>query len=165
MGKHYQLFSVITIYKHLGKEISKSLPIFHALSDTTSSFNGKGKRSAWQAWLSFPEETETLENLVNAPLKHLDIGSNDFKTTELLIVILYGKKSPLNSVNEARRELFCKRNRAMEKLPTTQGTLLQHVRRTVYQAGIWTNSTNTNQELPSLQNFGWTYASGSQEPV
>ena len=43
----------------LGVQKCHALPIFHALTgcDVMSSFSGKGKKSAWQAWSAFPEVT------------------------------------------------------------------------------------------------------------
>ncbi|KAG5870817.1 hypothetical protein JTB14_023980 [Gonioctena quinquepunctata] len=54
-----------------------------------------------------------------------------------------------------RKEFFCQKNPAMDKLPPTEDALLQHVRRAVYQAGIWTTSTQTQQVIPSPHTFAW----------
>ena len=80
-------------------------------------------------------------------------------------LLLYDKTSPLTSVNEARKELFCKKNLAMDKLPPTQDALLQHLRRAVYQAGIWTTSTQTQQVFPSPQQYAWNKVSNLWVPV
>ena len=51
MGRNFRFISISAICSHLGEAHSRSLPVFHALSgcDTTSSFYGKRKVSAWQA--------------------------------------------------------------------------------------------------------------------
>ena len=90
------------------------------------------------------------------PFQLLNLDDDHFQKFERLTVILYDKTSPLNSVNETRRELFCQRNRAMDKLPPTKDALLQHVRRAVYQAGIWTSSTEAKPVVPFPQDFAWT---------
>ena len=87
-----------------------------------------------------------------------------FTKIERLIVVLYDRTSPLTSINETREELFCKKNRSIERIPPTQNTLLQHVRR-VYQAGIWTTSTQEQQSVPSPHEFGWIKESNSWAPV
>ena len=46
-----------------------------------------------------------------------------------------------------------------------QDALLQHVRRAVYQAGIWTMSTQAQQVVPSPQEFAWTKELKSWVPV
>jgi len=43
-----------------------------------------------------------------------------FQSLERFTVILYDKTSPLTSINEARMSLFCKNNKAMDKLPPSQ---------------------------------------------
>ena len=55
----------------------------------------------------------------------------------------------------------------MERIPPTQNALLQHTKQAVYQAGIWTSSTQMQQIIPSPQDFAWTKVSSTQswQPV
>ena len=167
MGKNFRFYHINAICASLGELQSRALPVFHAFSgcDTTSAFNGKGKKSAWQAWQVYEDVTETFVYLAGHPFQLLNLDDDHFQKFERLTVILYDKTSPLNSVNETRRELFCQRNRAMDKLPPTKDALLQHVRRAVYQAGIWTSSTEAQPVVPSPQDFAWTKESDSWVPV
>ena len=50
MGRNFSLISINSIGDFLGEARSVFLPVFHALTgcDTTSTFYGKGKKSAWQ---------------------------------------------------------------------------------------------------------------------
>ena len=50
-GKHFCFYHINSICEKLGEPMSRSLPEFHAFSgcNTTSSFLGVGKRSAWQS--------------------------------------------------------------------------------------------------------------------
>ena len=73
------------------------------------------------------------------PFQHLNSESGLFQNIERLTVVLYDKTSPLNSVNEAREELFCRKSRSMDRIPPTQDALLQHSKRAVYQAGSMDN--------------------------
>lgn len=59
MGCNFKLLSVNAICAGLDEAWSTSLPVFHTLSgcDTTSAFYGKGRSSAWQAWLLYPDST------------------------------------------------------------------------------------------------------------
>ena len=167
MSKNYRFYDINAIYNNLGKPKSRALPVFHALtgSDTTSFFKGKGKKSSWQAWQAYEQATETLEYIASHPFEHLDEHSNQFKKIERLIVVLYDRTSPLTSINEAREELFCRKNRSVDRIPPTQNALLQHVKRAVYQAGIWTTSTLEQQLVPSPNDFGWAKDSKSWTPV
>ena len=126
MGRSFKFISINKICASLGEQKSRSLPIFHAFSgcDTTSTFNGKGKRSAWQAWeLCSNAVTPTLEFLSANPFQELKEDSIHFRNLERLVIIMYDKSSPMDSVNQARMDLFCKHNRALEKLPPTQVNL------------------------------------------
>ena len=109
--------------------------------------------------------TETFVHLAGHPFQLLNAEDGNFLKIERMTVILYDKTSPLSSVNETRRELFCHKNRAMYKLPPTKDALLQHTRRAVYQAGVWTMSTQTHLVVTSPQDFAWTKVSESWVPV
>ena len=156
--KNFRLYSINAICTYLGEERARALPIFHALTgcDNTSAFRGKGKKSAWQAWRAYEEVTETFEFLATYPFEHLDSDSEHFQRIERLIVVLYSKTCHLMSVNDAREELFCHKNRKMDMIPPMQDALHQHVKRAVYQAGIWTTSTQVQQMIPSSEDFGWS---------
>ena len=49
---------------------------------------------------------------------------------------MYIKSSPLLKVNDARQEIFCKKNQSMENLPPTKNALVQHIKSSVYQNGV-----------------------------
>jgi hypothetical protein len=125
MGRHFSYININTICVILGEARSRSLPVFHALTgcDTTSSFYGKGKKSAWQAWELYPDVTSTFEFLAKNAYHQLTADSAHFKKIERYVVILFDKSSPLDAINKTRMELFCKNNRAMDRLPSTQVTM------------------------------------------
>ena len=88
--------SVKTIYLNTvcataGKDISRGLPFFHALTgcDTTSAFKGKGKKSAWQAWKGSPAVTHIFEHLSQNPFKDVELGSIEFKELQKFTVHMY----------------------------------------------------------------------------
>ena len=85
----------------------------------------------------------------------LDVDDDLSKKIEKLTIILYDETSSLRSINDTKRQLFCHKNRTMDKLPPTNDAVLQHVRRAVYQAGIWTTSTQTQLVIPSPHDFTW----------
>ena len=122
MGKHFTFISVNKICTSLGETRARCLLVFHALTgcDTTSAFVGKGKHSAWKAWQLYDEVTPALAFLAENPFQHLDVDSDHFRRIERLAVVMYDKTCPCDSINEARKELFCKHNRAMDKLPPTE---------------------------------------------
>lgn len=157
-AKNYRFYSINSICSSLGAPRSRSLPVFHALTgcDTTSAFKGRGKKTAWQAWQAYEDITDTFLYLARHPFEHLSADSPHFQKIERLTVIMYDRTSPMNSVKEAREELFCQNNRSMDRIPPTQDALLQHTQRALYQAGIWTTCMQTHQIVPSPNEFAWT---------
>jgi len=69
---------------------------------------------------------------------------------------VYDKTSELHLVNELRQELFCRKEKTMERLPPTQHSLLQYTKRAAYQAGVWYTSEQREQHTPSPEGWGWT---------
>ena len=166
MGKNYREFDINNLSDNLGMDKSRALPVFHALTgcDTTSALKGKGKLSAWQAWQAYSDVTDVLIRLADNPFQLIDEESDDFRSIEQFVVNLYDRTSVSSSINEIRKDHFCKRKISMERLPPTQNALLQHVKRAIYQTGIWTTSTLTNQPLPSPSDFGWIKESQAWAP-
>ena len=166
MGKYFRFYSINAICSSLGEAKSRALPVFHAITgcDTVPAFKGKSKKSAWQVWQAYEEITDTFVYLANHPFEHLCADSDHFKKIERLTVIMYDRTSHLSCVNEAREEIFCQKNQSMDKIPPTQDALLQHTRRALYQAGIWTTCTQAQPMIPSPE-FGWTMESGHWVPV
>jgi len=121
-GRHFTLHHINAIVNHLGVRVSKALPVFHSFTgcDTVSSFFKKAKKSAWSAWRALPSVTETFVDLAENPFQVLSVESENFKNLERFTVTMYSKTSPLTSVNEVRKELFCHQSQAMECLPPTQ---------------------------------------------
>ena len=96
VGKHRKYIASHLVAQAIGRRKSKCLPFFHALTgcDTTSSFLGHGKRSAWETWVSFPEVSESFEQLCKAPERPstaclaLNISSYDCMTEQVLAQVL-----------------------------------------------------------------------------
>ena len=157
-GKNFTFYHINTIYESLGIEKSLALPVFHCFTgcDTTSAFFGRGKKVSWEAWKCYGEVTHAFSYMALNPFAKIDIHTSHFKVLEHFTVILYDKTSDLEHVNEARKVLFCQKERTMEKLPPTQDALLQHTKRVAFQAGIWCSSNQTMLNAPPPEGWGWT---------
>ncbi|KAG0711306.1 hypothetical protein GWK47_020863 [Chionoecetes opilio] len=151
-GKNFLFLHINAICSTLGKEKSTALPVFHSFTgcDTTSSFFGRGK-VVWEAWGAYTEVTDAFNFIVEHPHAQITVDCQEFQMLERFTVVIYDKTSPLVSVNEARKELFCQKNRTMENIPPTQQALLQHTKRAVYQAGIWTTCHQAQQQTPTAE--------------
>jgi len=79
-------------------------------------FFGKGKIIAWEAWKSTPELTEALINIATHLFVPVSDDSPMFSCLERFVVVMYCNTSNLDSVDNARMELFCHKNRTMENL-------------------------------------------------
>ena len=68
-GQHYRDIPIHTIRSNIGPLKSLALSLFHSLTgcDTTSQLFGCGKKTAWAAWSSMPELTDTLLALTYKP--------------------------------------------------------------------------------------------------
>lgn len=147
----------------LGPEICSGILFFHAFTgcDTVSGFSGKGKKSFWKAWKSFPEITNTFKELsqpVNA------IENHHLNLLSRFVTLTYDKTSDTVDINQARKELFIK-GRAMDRLPPTFNALLEHTKRACLQAGfIWGQSLKANLEYLNFENWGWKKENGVWTP-
>jgi len=90
MGKNYRFYHINAICASLRQPASRALPVFNACCgcDTTSSFNGKGKKSAWQAWQAYEDDTETFVYLANNSLLLVDADAEPFEKLERLLVCM-----------------------------------------------------------------------------
>ena len=124
-GKHQRYIAVHDIYTKFGNNRSKALPFFHSFTgcDTTSPFNGIGKRTAWDTWNAFEDVTPAFEELSNLPQ---EISSTVLSIIECFVVLMYRRTSCITDVNTARIHLFSFGNRQTENIPPTQACLIQH---------------------------------------
>ena len=115
----------------------------------------KGKRSIWEAWKSFPEVASAFLFLAENSFKAVDITSPDFMTLERFTVVLYDNTSDCQYLNELRRELFCKKNRSSENLPSNQDAPAKHVKWTIFRSSIWALSSDPQCITPRSSEWGW----------
>ena len=90
MGKHFQ-YIYNTICEALGPGKAKALPLFHALTgcDTTSSFQGRGKMSTWDAWNVYQEVTEPFLSVLEGKLTALDADSAAFSLSSSDLLLFF----------------------------------------------------------------------------
>ncbi len=155
MGKSFRYISVHEVCRTMSPEKAQALPAFHALtgSDNTSFFSGTGKKSAYGKWRACPELTNALCNLMERPVT---LCSRDISVIERYVISLYSTSCTLTDVNLARQKIFAQTSRTFEYLPPSKAALIEHIKRTTYQAGyIWGQSLIAEQVLPSPSLWGW----------
>ena len=77
------------------------------------------------------------------------------KILEKFVVLMYDRSSSSDDVDEARLDLFTRKQRPYESIPPTKAALIQHAKRAAYQAGIWRKCTDTNIDPPDPADWGW----------
>ena len=107
---------------------SEGLIPFHAMTgtDTISAFRGKGKVSAWQAWESCPEVSESFTYFALNPFPNIDSTNKHFLNMQKFVINMYSKKSKLAPINELWQDIFCHKSQNLENLSPTENALLQH---------------------------------------
>ena len=66
VGKNKRWLLIHQYAKNLGESICRALPFWFTFTgcDTVSSFSGRGKKTAWNTWQSYPEVTEAFVRFV-----------------------------------------------------------------------------------------------------
>lgn len=162
-GKDSRWIPIHEIASAMGPK-ALALPFFHAFSgcDTVSSFDGKGKKSAWQTWSIFDKVDATFVKLSSQPEC---LSEEDLQILEEFVVLLYDRSSSCVRVNETRLDLFARKQRAYDSIPPTRAALKEHVKRAAFQAGhIWSQSLVCNPVLPSPGDWGWMNMGGTWVP-
>lgn len=155
-GKSFRFIAAHEIARALGPDRCLALPMFHAYTgcDTVSFFGGRGKKTAWDTWTIYGDITPAFCALGSMPdpltidkwMQHL----------ERFVILMYDRTSTEESVNQARKQLFSKKGRAIDGLPPTRDALIQHTKRAAYQAGhCWAQMMTPAPELPSPREWGW----------
>ena len=92
-------------------------PLFHSFSgcDTTLSFLGIGRKTAWAAWQAYPDLKETLLTLSDDPTL-LTLDSFHMARLEFWTFVRYSKGSVCSRVNGVRRQLFTHGTRTLDHI-------------------------------------------------
>ncbi|KAG0693353.1 hypothetical protein GWK47_027542 [Chionoecetes opilio] len=77
----------------------------------------RGKKSVWEAWGAYTEVTDAFNFIVEHPHAQITVDCQEFQMRERFTVVIYDKTSPLVSVNEARKELFCQKTERWRTFP------------------------------------------------
>ncbi len=109
-GEHTRWIPIHDIVSTLGPQKSKGMLFFHAFTgcDVVSGLMAKEKKTAWQTWNVFNDVSATFAKLSHKPS---EIEESDLQTLEKYIVLMYDRSSTTSSVDEARLDLFARKQR------------------------------------------------------
>ena len=144
---------------NIGPDKAKGITFFHACTgcDVLSAFRGKGKRKAWQKWDVYPEATVVFANLSTYPPV---IGDEEKKVLERFGILMYDKSSSATDIDSVRLDLFARKQRAYDAIPTTSTALEYHTKRAAYQVLIpseWMGMEATRQFMDNYLDITSTY--------
>jgi len=75
---------------------------------------------------------------------------------DTFVVTMYDRSSSTVAVDDARLELFARKQRSYDVIPPTRAALGQHIRRATYQAAcIWSRALVCQSEEESPAEWGW----------
>ena len=133
-----------------GSDLCDALPGLHAFTgcDTVSSFSRRGKYGAFKLVKS--GHAQAMQRLGES----LSTDDDLIGLCEQFVCRMYRKES-FTSVNALRYHLFCTATtKSYADLPPTHDALVQHVRRSNFQAYLWKRCLH-NGEVPSPKGHGW----------
>jgi len=125
-GRNLKWIPVHDLCLSIGMEKSKGILFFHAFTgcDVVSAFRGKGKKTAWQTWEVCDEASDLFSKLSQYP--PTVVYDDELKILEKCVVMMYDRSSVAEGVNDARFDMFARKQRAYKAIPPTQAALLQH---------------------------------------
>ena len=142
-GRNMRWIPAHELYRSVGPEKGRGITCLHAFTgcDVVSAFRGKGKKSAWQTWDVCAEASDVFARLSQYPPT---VNDNEMDILEKFVVIMYDRSSTATCVNNARLDMFARKQRPYEAIPPTRSALLQHVKRAAYQTGcVWMEPIST----------------------
>lgn len=158
-GKTYKDIPVHVISQKIGPQRCKALPFFHAYTgcDVASAMSGIGKKTAWNAWDSFPDVTETIVEMTEDPTS-LTQESVHMRHLQRWTVLMYSKTCGTGLVNEARKIMFTHGLKSLDSIPPTEHALFQHAKRALFTAAfVWKQSLCKAPTIPSPSGWGWEW--------
>jgi hypothetical protein len=164
-GEQRRQVKLKPIYDALGPEKAAALPGFHSLtgSDTTGHIHGKGKLSCFKAFLKASEDvTSALTGLGIGPMPSNTVLSGCLKFLCQLF------NANLTTANALRWHMFrqLKVNQGVEKLPPTEGAMIEHILRAHLQANVWVQDLRRKPNLLDPTTLGWSQEEdGSRLPI
>ena len=78
---------------------------------------------------------------------------------------LYNSETHQNNVDHLRMDIFSHKTRDVDRIPPTSDALLQHLKRSVFQASIWATSNESLLLDQNPKEYGWKEDNGKLIPV
>ena len=109
----------------------------------------------------YPEATDCFIKLSALP----EIVEDNVNIIQRYLVFAYNRSSPLTSIDECRRDLFKKKRRTLKNIPPTEDALVQHLKRSMLQANIWTSCLRLQLPEIDFSKWGWIVDENGVHPL
>ncbi|CAG2217771.1 unnamed protein product [Mytilus edulis] len=140
--------------------------ISNSLKASTRCKRGKGVRRRvlpdsrvpgnWEAFLRVNDNKTELFIYLAEQLVASARGSDEQKQIERYVILMYDKTSQCTKVNDARKDLFTRKGRAIDNIPPSESALLEHTKRAVYMASLcWGKCLEPSPQVGSPSEWGW----------
>ena len=162
-GKSTKSISLNALASHLGPTTCKAMALFHAFTgcDSTSSFKFKGKRYCYKLKDAVTPLMEEFATIACTPFQ---VSQALNETAMSFVSRLYSDNST-SDVDVVRMNVFCQKTRDAQRIPPTSDAVRQHLKRSVYQASIWTMAHQQMMPVENPVNHGWVVKDGTLVPV
>ena len=108
-------------------------------------------------WDAYPEATVVFANRITYPPV---IGNEENKVLERFVIFMCDKSSTATDIDSVRLDLFARKQRAYDAIPTTSAALEYHTKRAAYQVLIPSEWMGLKQ-----QDNSWTIIWTSLPPI
>ena len=150
------LVPVHEICSNIDETVPQILPAIHALTgcDSTSSFYGVGKKKVWKTiqMLCAKRSLPSLDHL------NTDDITQAIEASRIFIASLYDPAGRFQDshgdLSKLRIELIG-RDTPLQRIPPSEPSFEEHVKRVVYQVKIWLSSHEAKPDIPSPEGNGW----------
>ena len=100
----------------------------------------------WKTWEVCDEVSNNFAKLSECPSA---VDDSYLQALERFVVVMYDRSSDVTTVNEARLDLFARKQRPYDLIPPTQAALKEHAKPAAYEAGyVWGQALERHPQLP-----------------
>jgi len=93
---------------------------------------GDATSQSWQTWNVCEDVTGTFKKLSNCPQK---VADDDLQKLENFVVLMYDRSSAASCVNEARLDLFARKQRTYDAIPVAY--FLRNIMPKIIKIQLW----------------------------
>ena len=139
------LVEIEPIWKAIGRDKAKALPIFHAFTgtDNIGRFSRIGKKKWFEQYMK--AESDIIEGLMKLP-EESDLTQEVKDTLAKFICSVYCPQGIyITNIPELRWHLFCKHLAESSNLPPTLGAIDEHIKRVRVQSRVWSQAMDMQQ--------------------